>query len=473
MIIGHDILEKTCKNMIETILLCLDHATKGTIYRIGPMPDLRSVRVTSGIREHGNGTIHWGLPAVSDYNPPGKTWEQYRDRPGRALEAMAWCVERQKSWTADNPYEDQRSVRKQLSGEPEDWHHMEPVLVKKSDLYGDDLTGLEYPLNWKGSPIWQDTDYVVVAVIKIHFLPHTIQRGDRATKVIKKLSRILGTEMFSLHIRETLNQVQNEMANQRFASCNALAHELRNTLMKLSFIFSAINAEVGFLREQWEEEIRKHVAGLEDKAFLVRRLNEYIEGRLHTLNGQADLAALGRHLLAEQREFLVTPLLPEQAVNWITMKIQPKWERLLSETAVWNDLSREIQGVLERLKSAVWVGTDEALADRLEHLPKEVRTLWPQVAYVEFSAEKLPMLEQVLELLNHPGMDVPHKKHTQKVLSSLKALAEIIPDMETRTNRILEFMKNGSAKNLPDYWRPLLRSEEMSGPSEEFSPQEP
>ncbi|MGQ9748327.1 hypothetical protein [Desulfosoma sp.] len=461
MIIGHDLLEKTCKNMIETILLCLDHATKGTIYRIGPMPELRSVRVTSGIREQGNCTIYWGLPAVSDYNPPGKTWEQYRDRPGRALEAMAWCVERQKSWTADNPYEDQRSVRKQLSGEPEDWHHMEPVLVKKSDLYGEDLSGLEYPLNWKGTPIWQDTDYVVVAVIKIHFLPHSIQRGDRATKVIKKLSRILGTEMFSLHIRETLSQVQSELTQERFASCNALAHELRNTLMKLSFIFSAINAEVGFLREQWEEEIRKHT-GLEDKTTLLGRLNEFIETRLENLNGHAELGAVGRNLLAEQKELLVTPLLPEQAANWIAMKIQPKWERLLEESSAWNDLRQEIQGILERLKSAVWVGTDQEVADRLEHLPQEVRTLWPQLAYMEFSAEKLPMLDQVLALLNHPGMEVPHKKHTQKVLSSLKALAKIIPDMETRTNRILQFMRNGTEKGLPDYWRPLLRPLETS-----------
>ncbi|WP_448382757.1 hypothetical protein [Desulfosoma sp.] len=466
MIIGHDLLEKTCKNMIETILLCLDHATKGTIYRIGPMPELRSVRVTSGIREHGNDTIHWGLPAVSDYNPPGKTWDQYRDRPGRALEAMAWCVERQKSWTADNPYEDQRSVRKQLSGEPEDWHHMEPVLVKKSDLYGDGTADLQYPLNWKGVPIWQDTDYVVVAVIKIHFLPHTIQRGDRSTKVIKKLSRILGTEMFSLHIRETLSQVQSELTQERFASCNALAHELRNTLMKLSFIFSAINAEVGFLREQWEEEIRRSVAGLEDKSTLLRRLNELIENRLGRLNGHAELGALGRHLLLEQQEFLVTPLLPEQAEKWIHMKIQPKWQRLLSECAVWEDQRREIEDMLKRLKEAVWVGTDRSVADRLKHLPEEVRTLWPQLAYVEFSADKLPLLEQVLALLNHPGMDVPHKKHTQKVLSCLKALAEIIPDMETRTNRILDFMRNGTEKGLPDYWRPLMRAGESSPSAE-------
>ncbi len=456
MIIGHELLENTCKNMIETILLCLDHATKGTIYRIGPMPELRSVRVTSGIREKENGTIRWGLPAVSDYNPPGKTWEQYRDRPGRALEAMGWCVERQKSWTADNPYEDQRSIRKQLSGEPEDWHHMEPVLVKKSDLYGQDLTGIEYPLNWKGNPIWQDTDYVVVAVIKIHFLPHTIQRGDRATKVIKKLSRVLGTEMFSLHIRETVNQVQQELTNERFASCNALAHELRNTLAKLSFIFSAINAEISFLREQWENEIRRTLGELQDKASIIVHLNQILLGGIPSLDGNQELVRVARSLAEEQNELASLSLLPEQADRWIDHKIRPKWRRLLEESSVWRESKTEVESLLDQLKKAVWIGVDEEIAKRMKHLPEELRVLWPRLAYVDFSLDKLPVLEQILQLLSHPQMSIPHKKQTQKVLSSLKALVEIIPEMEARTNRILDSIRNGSGKDLRDYWRNLI-----------------
>ena len=118
--------------------------------------------------------MSWGLPQISDYNSPGRTWEEYRDQPGRALEAMAWCVEQQKSWTADEPCEDARSVRKQLQGEVEDCHHLEPVLVEKAVLYGPGFAGLEYPLDCYGNPIWQGTKYVVVAVIKIHFLPQTV-----------------------------------------------------------------------------------------------------------------------------------------------------------------------------------------------------------------------------------------------------------------------------------------------------------
>ena len=152
MHISSDLLENTCKNAIETILICLKHATKGTIYRVGPIPGLRTVRVTSGIRTGQNSSMSWGLPQISDYNPPGRNWEEYRDQPGHVLEAMAWCVEQQKSWTADEPREDARSVRKQLQGGLEDCYHMEPVLLKKANLYEPGTTGLEYPLDWQGKP---------------------------------------------------------------------------------------------------------------------------------------------------------------------------------------------------------------------------------------------------------------------------------------------------------------------------------
>ncbi|MGA2226352.1 MAG: hypothetical protein ABSH41_18095, partial [Syntrophobacteraceae bacterium] len=123
------------------------------------MPKLQTVRVTSGIRTGQNATMSWGLPQISGYNPPGRNWEEYRDQPGHVPEVMAWCVEKQKSWTTDEPLEDARSVRKHLQGEVEDFNHMEPVLVKKANLYGSGFTGLEYPLDWQGNPIWQDTEY--------------------------------------------------------------------------------------------------------------------------------------------------------------------------------------------------------------------------------------------------------------------------------------------------------------------------
>ncbi len=443
MIINDDVLEQTCKDMIETILLCLNDATKGTIYKIGPMPELRTVRVTSGARDEATGSILWGLHEYSDYNHPGKCWEDYKDKPGRALEAMAWCVERGKSWTSDDPNQDCRSVRKQLVNEPEDHHHMEPVLVNRSYLCGDHVENFEFPVDYQGRPIWRDSEDLVVAVVKIHFKKAHIRRGDRSTKVIKKLSRTLGTQLLSLHIRESLSGAQEELARQRLQSCNVLAHELRNTLIKLGFIFSAINAEISFLREQWESQIARAFPEIENKGAILDRLSSLLESKLPVEDGQPRLRRLGEKLIAEQAELASLALMPAIGEKWVDNKILPKWLELMVETDASGEYREEVQSLLSRLKSAMWLGTNEELAGKIGHLPDDLRSIWPKLAYVDFTVDKLAMLDQILEFLNHPDLDIPHKKQTKKILTSLKALVEMIPEVEEKTNRIILSLRNG------------------------------
>lgn len=444
MVITSEVLEKTCKDMIENILFCLRDANKGTIYRVGPLPKLQVVRITSGARAGNSDQIDWGLPEHSDYNYPGKSWEQYQDRDGHVMEAMGWCVERQKSWTADDPSADVRSVRKQLRGELEDSHHMEPVLVRKADLYWDQVETLEYPLDQYGNPIWQDTEYVVVAVIKIHFKPGTITRGDRSTKIIKKLSRTLGTELLSLHVRETLAEAQKALARQRLQSCNVLAHEMRNTLIKLGFIFSAINAEIGFLREQWETQLEKAFPHMQHKKTLLSELNRIIQSRIAHLNGNKEVAITAKELLNDQQELANMPLMPHMGEKWLANRIRPKWEWLLSESCAWDPDREMVLSLLDQLGQSIWLGTDKNLTRRISHLPDDLKDAWPRLAYTDFTAEQMPILEEIISFLDHPALDIPHRHQTKKILTSLRALVEMIPELEERTNRIISSLRNGS-----------------------------
>ncbi|UCF58013.1 MAG: hypothetical protein JSW15_06090, partial [Deltaproteobacteria bacterium] len=215
------VLEKACREMIETILLCLPNAFKGTIYRIGKPPNLIAERITSGVIDEERKKISWGLPTKSEYNPPGKPWGEYRDNPGRPLEAMSWCVEKQKSWTAENPRNDARSVRMQVEGIREDFHHMEPVLVRKSDL-NLNMYSSEYPKDRNGNLIWKESEYVTVAVVKIHFRPYTIKIASYETMVIKKLSRSLGTELLSYQLRQESLKTMQQYAKDRLNACNIL-----------------------------------------------------------------------------------------------------------------------------------------------------------------------------------------------------------------------------------------------------------
>jgi hypothetical protein len=443
-----ELLESICKNVIKTILSCLDQATKGTIYRIGPMPDLQAVRVTSGIRlEEGDG-IEWGLPSVSDYNRPGKKWTEYRDRLNQPLEAMGWCVEKQQSWTADNPAEDVRSVRKQLLGELEDVYHMEPVLVRKVDLLGSCLGTLAYPVDAWGEPIWQDSEYVVVAVIKIHFLPNTLHREDRSTRIIKELSRSLGTELLTLHLRETLSRSLQEFAQQRLQSCKILAHELRNTLIKFGFIFAAINAEIGILRTEWEAQLREAFPDLEWKGPILERLGELLSLGLPDIQDDPEWSQLGTRLLAEMEELAASPLLPTQGEQWLKNKIVPKWGRLLTVASAWDAHKDEINGLLSRLKVALHVGLTQDLARNINHLQRDLCDRWIRLAYIYCSSNNLFVLDEIIDLLENPVLPIPHKSQMRKVLKYLKVLVEALPEVEERANKIILSLRYGNGDAL-------------------------
>jgi hypothetical protein len=86
---------------------------------------------------------------------------------------------------------------------------------------------------------------------------------------------------------------------------------------------------------------------------------------------------------------------------------------------------------------------DESLVHKVSHLPQELREKWPKLAYVDFNVEKADILTQILEFLEHPDLNIPHKVQSKKILTSLKALVEMIPEVEERANRIICSLKNG------------------------------
>ncbi len=114
------------------------------------------------------------------------------------------------------------------------------------------------------------------------------------------------------------------------------------------------------------------------------------------------------------------------------------------ESKAWDESREEIEALLSRLKSTMWLGTNEELAGRIEHLPHDLRSIWPKLAYIDFTVDKLVMLEQILKFLDHPELKIPHKRQTKKVLTSLKALVEMIPEVEEKTNRIILSLRKGS-----------------------------
>jgi len=433
-------LEKACIEIIETILYCLPNTFKGTIYRVGKPPELIAERIASGIIDETRQKISWGLPARSEYNPPGKPWTDYRDQPGRPLEAMCWCVEQQKSWTVQDPRTDSRSIGMQVGGRPEDCHHMEPVLVRKSDLKLDGALLGENPRDYTGNAIWNDSEYVVVAVIKIHFYPSTLKANSRETRLIKKLSRALGTELLSYKLRKDSMKAMERVARERLHACNVLADSLRNATTKSGLIFSLVKQEMGYLRDQWQQLLRETRKDGNGKVEAIRDLNRL----LSHIDGEC--GELREDLVAVQNKFLDLSLPPEKGENWVNMQIVTRWKNLLDKCPQGKHTGETIWKTVDRLKKTLYYGYDQNSIATYDRIPDEIKTEWVNLLYSNNDHFDGLALERLISILNNPALEIPSRERSRKTLVQLKALAETIRKLEENTNFVLEQVLNGVDK---------------------------
>jgi hypothetical protein len=438
--IEESVLKKACMEMIETIFVCLPNAFKGTIYRVGKIPDLKVERITSGLIDDFREKIEWGLPARSGYTSPGKPWLDYRDEPGRPLEAMGWCVERQKSWTSEDPTSDSRSVRLQLESEPEDFQHMEPVLVRKTDLNLNMYSSLEYPKNFFGDSIWADSDYVVVAVIKIHFRPYTIKMNSHETRVIKKLSRSLGTELLSHQLRQDSMKAMQDLSRDRLNACNILADSLRNAITKSGMIFTLVKQEVAYLREQWETLLLKNSNKENPKTTAINKLNSILSGMGDKYGEQAGV------LRNAHDRFMELSLPPSQGENWVKMQIEEKWSELFKQNDIDGNTKILISGTIDELKHALRFGKDLEITSGYIGMPEELKDKWSGLIYEEVKNMNDPLIDRLISILENPMLKIPCQEKSRKALLQLKALADTMGQLERNTNFLLHQVLNGNAK---------------------------
>ena len=394
-------------------------------------------RIASGVIDEERKTISWGLPERSDYNPPGKPWTEYRDEPGRPLEAMAWCVEKQKSWTAQDPRNDSRSVRLQVEGVWEDFHHMEPVLIRKKDLYLGNELHLEYPRNHRGEMLWENSEYIVVAVIKIHFRPHTIKMGSPETRIVKRLSRALGTELLSYQLREQSVEAMRQVAQDKLNSCNILAHALRNTIAKSGNIFSLIKLELGFLRDQWEQLLLEHSHQKGMKQEAVHALNEALKGMGEGSDEQR------KKLTEIQNRFLDFSLPPGRGEKWIRMQIEERWNELLAKRPLDTVRAREIHRSLDQLKRSLHLGKDSDVLAAYDKILETLKKEWTDLIYTDADRLDFQYLDRLIRILENPSLNLPYQKKSRKSLIKLKVLAEILGQLEQNTNVVLQQVING------------------------------
>jgi hypothetical protein len=350
---------------------------------------------------------------------------------------MAWCVEKQISWTSADPRNDPRSVRLQVEGVEEDYHHMEPVLVRKSDLHLDMYSSLEYPRDYQERTLWQGSEYVVVAVIKIHFDPHTIRVGSRETRVIKKLSRALGTQLLSHHLHDDTVRAMQQLAKDRLNACNILADSLRNTITKSALIFSLVKMEMWNLREQWEALLLKARHERNAKREAIKELEEL----LTHMSGNTE--EMRKDLAAVQRRFLDLPLSPQKAEKWVALQIEERWTELLSRSPQDEKTTRRIWQTLEKLKKSLYYGKNPEVVAGYSGIPRDLKEEWVDAIYSNVEGFNDSAVERLIKILANPVLVIPSRERSRRMLTQLKVLAENMHQLERNTNFLLRHVLNG------------------------------
>jgi hypothetical protein len=435
--IEKDVLENACREVIETILLCLPNSFKGTIYRVGKPPDLIVERITSGVIDRTMNRISWGLPERSEYNPPGRAWLNYKDTPDRPLEAMAWCVETQRSWTSEDPRADVRSVRLQVEGVLEDFHHMEPVLVRKADLRFDMTAFMEYPRDNSGKLLWQKSEYVVVGVVKIHFVPYTIRIGSPETRVIKRLSRSLGTQLLSHHLRLDSMKAMQQLAMDRLNACNILADSLRNAITKSALIFSLVKMEIGHLREQWEQILLEERHEKSRKVEAIETLDSLLREFPH------DSDPLRSDLMGVQRRFLELALPPDRGATWVARQIEERWKTIIHRFPQGAEKTGMVRKAIGELKEALYYGKDPEVVRNYSKMPEELKQAWVRLIYTNTDRFNGSSLGELIKVLGNPELGIPSQEKSRKTLTQLRVLAENMNQLESNTNFLLRQVLNG------------------------------
>ncbi|MCK4729371.1 MAG: hypothetical protein KAT27_10625, partial [Desulfobacterales bacterium] len=297
---------------------------------------------------------------------------------------------------------------------------------------------LQYPRNCKGEIIWQNNEYVVVAVIKIHFRPHTIKTNSSQTRVIKKLSLSLGTELLSYQLRQQSVEAMRQLAQDKLNSCNILAHSLRNAIAKSGFVFSLIKLELGFLRDQWERLVLEHSDQRGMKQEAVHVLNEALK---NIGKGSDDQE---KDLLEIQKRFLDFSPPAAQGEKWVCMHIEERWNELLAEKPLSEEQEKEVRRGIDELKRSLYLGRDPDILAAYDKMPESLKKEWTDLIYRDTGKLDAQFLDRSIQILQDPSLNLPYREKSRKSLTYLKTLAEIMGELEQSTNSVLQQVLNGS-----------------------------
>jgi hypothetical protein len=247
--------------------------------------------------------------------------------------------------------------------------------------------------------------------------------------------------MLSLHAREEALEKERRLTEQRQEAVDILAHEFRNLVPRIGFAYRAINNEIGYLREMWENLIQDHCPEKSSKRVILSQLDSILLD-IEKDHDDANLLNIIGRLSQYQKDLMESCLLPHQNESWLRSKIKPLWQAILAKTNSNSDVKSQIELLLGDLRRSFHLGLDKELRNKIDVIPGEIKDKWVELAYREINGKNSVMIRECIELLDSVDLDLPRKRHCVKNLVYLKSLVELIPEVEEKLNHQLDQLKN-------------------------------
>jgi hypothetical protein len=203
--------------------------------------------------------------------------------------------------------------------------------------------------------------------------------------------------------------------------------------------------ELGFLRVQWEEVLLEHSDKRVMKRDAVYALNEAV------MEVAAIPEAERRELVDMQNKFLGLSLPPERGENWVRMQIEERWEELLHKNLLDEESAKEIYQYVDQLKKSLYLGRDPDILETYNSIPENLKREWVDLIYRNTDRIDFQLLDRLIHILQESSLGLPYQEKSRKSLIRLKGLAEIIGQLEEKTNAVLRQVLNGHEDVLTSY----------------------
>ena len=97
----------------------------------------------------------------------------------------------------------------------------------------------------------------------------------------------------------------------------------------------------------------------------------------------------------------------------------------------------------EQLKRSLYLGKSPELLASFDHMPEDLKKEWVDLIYKDSEGIDFKNLDRIIRILGDLSLNLPFQEKSRKSLLHLKALSEIMDELENSTNVVLKQLLNG------------------------------